>query len=135
MESKELVKEVKQILEEAMVARGKEKIAVEEPPHFFCEHESREACSRITLKRTRDDLSDYLRVAEAYLQDIGEKIKAVDEKRARIAMTIAELEKWASEKEKPAVVEEKPALVVTPPPAAVPAAAPKGSSASVPARR
>lgn len=136
MESKELIKEVKEILEDAMAARGKEKIVVLEPPHFNCEYNSLEGCKRISVKRTRDDLADYLKVAEAYLQDIGEKIKAVDEKRARIAMTIADLDKWASEKEKPA--EEKPAVVVVAQPPVQPAAptpAPKGSSTSVPARR
>lgn len=132
MESKELINEVKQVLEEAMVARGKEKISIDEPPHFLCDHgDGTEKCTRIKLKRTRDELASYVVVAEAYLQEIGDAIKAVDEKRARIATTIANLEQMLAEKPKPAVVEEKPAPVVTPPPVA----APKGSSASVPARR
>lgn len=139
MESKELIAEVKVLLEERLALDAEKKIEVKEPPHFFCNKESdQDECRHLRVKRTREQLSAYLIHADEYLKEIAEQIKAVDEKRAKMVHTIVELERWANAKEP-----EVPAAAVAapvPPPAlpvsaAVAAPAAKGSPASVPARK
>lgn len=142
MESKELIAEVKVLLEERLLIEREKKIEVLEPPHFFCKKESdpelQHECRQLKMKRTREELSAYLIKADDYLKEITEQINAVDQKRIKMIHTISELERWVNAKE-PEVPVAAVAVPVPPPAlpvsAAVAAPAAKGSPASVPARK
>lgn len=129
----ELAKDIKQILEDAIVEQEERKITIPEPPHFDCLHADDSPCEPRFTKRKRETVVKILERYQTYAGELQKALHDANTKKAKFVMAAAEIEKFIVKDEPvPVVVAPVPVVIAKP---AAPAAVPKGNVPVTPARK